>query len=186
MLPLISHKKYLGLINKKLLIESDLQMPLQQLHHDLTHPYLIESQHIYDVFAYAANHHFSLLPVLNQKQEYVGLITKQDIIASFASFKSLQVPGSIVVLQVPLKDYQLSHIIQIIESNDANALNVDVQILPDFEIAEVTIKINRIDLSRIESAFYRHNYVIKSLYHKSQYADELNSRYDSLMNYLNM
>jgi acetoin utilization protein AcuB len=186
MLPLIRKKKYLGLITKKLLSDRDPNQALHELEQDLTHPYLFEHQHIYDVFAFAANHPFDVLPVLNEKQEYAGLLTKQDIIASFASFKSLQAPGSIVVLQVPIKDYQLSHLLQIIESNDAKALNIDVHMMPDDAMAEITVKINRLDLSRIESALYRHNYVIKNLYHKSQYADELHNRFDSLMHYLNM
>ena len=186
MLPVINGKKYMGLITHKQLTDQVLSDAISTYQLDFTHPYLINSQHIYQAFTFAANHNFPVIPVIDEQHHYIGLITYADLIAGLVEIKSLNTEGSIIVISVRQKDYQLSHIMQIVESNDAQVLNTDVFFNTEQEIVEVTIKINRLDLTRIESAFYRHNYVIKSLYHQSQFNDELQNRYDSLMNYLNI
>lgn len=186
MLPVINGKKYLGLITHKQLTDQILSDPISSYKLDYTHPYLLTSQHIYEAFSFAANHNYPVIPVIDEQHHYAGLITYADLIAGLVEIKSLNTEGSIIVISIKQKDYQLSRIMQIIESNDAQVLNTDVFFNAEQEVAEVTIKINRLDLSRIESAFYRHNYVIKSLYHQSQFNDELQNRYDSLMNYLNI
>ncbi len=186
MLPLIDGKKYIGLITHKQLSDQVLSDAISTYKLDFTHPYLLSSQHIYEAFTFAANHNYTVIPVIDEQHHYSGLITFADLIAGLVEIKSLNTQGSIIVISVNQKDYQLSHIIQIVESNDAQVLNTDIFYNTDHGNVEVTLKINRLDLSRIESAFYRHNYVIKSLYHQSQFNDELQNRYDSLMNYLNI
>lgn len=186
MLPVIEGKKYLGLITHKQLSDQILADRISTYKLDFTHPYLLSSQHIYEAFTFAANHHFTVIPVIDEQHHYTGLITYNDLISGLVEIKSLNTQGSIIVISVNQKDYQLSHIIQIIEANDAQVLNTDIFYNTDKGVVEITLKINRLDLSRIESAFYRHNYVIKSLYHQSKFNDELQNRYDSLMNYLNI
>jgi len=51
---------------------------------------------------------------------------------------------------------------------------------------EVTIKINRTDLSAIIQTFNRYNYTIKASFHQSEYVDDLKDRFDSFMSFLNI
>ena len=51
---------------------------------------------------------------------------------------------------------------------------------------EVTLKINELDLDRILRTFERYDYVIKASFQKSDYEEDLQFRYEALMNYLKM
>jgi hypothetical protein len=56
----------------------------------------------------------------------------------------------------------------------------------DNRFLELTLKLNVTDLTRIESAFFRYNFKVLAVYHHSEFSDDLQTRYHSLMNYLNM
>jgi hypothetical protein len=51
---------------------------------------------------------------------------------------------------------------------------------------EVTIKINRTDLSAVLQTFYRYNYTVKASFNHLDYYDDNKQRFDSFMNYLNI
>lgn len=185
-LPLLHGKNYLGLISRNALNHQILKDKILSYELDLPHPYVINTQHIYDAFTFAANHEYAIIPVLNELQHYVGLVTSLDLIAGFVQMKSLNTQGSIIVIEIKLRDFQLSHIVQVVESNESKVINADVHIDTENDTAEVTMKINRIDLSRIQAAFFRYNYNVKAIYHQVENSDDLQNRFDSLMNYLNI
>lgn len=185
-LPLLHGKNYLGLISRIALQEQILTNKISTYELELPHPYVIITQHIYDAFAFSANHEYTVIPVLDEQNKYAGLITAIDLIAGFVEMKSLNEQGSIIVIETRLKDFQLSHIVQVVESNEAKVVNADVHIDTDKDVAEVTLKINRVDLTRVQAAFFRYNYIVKAIYHQVENNDDLQSRFDSLMNYLNI
>ena len=51
---------------------------------------------------------------------------------------------------------------------------------------EVTLKLNRHDLSRVTASLRRHEYEVKETFSEIEYADPMRERYDSLMSYLNV
>jgi hypothetical protein len=55
---------------------------------------------------------------------------------------------------------------------------------PDSTKLEVTLKINQIELTRIIRTFERYDYVIKASFQKSEGDDDIQHRYDALMNFL--
>ena len=57
---------------------------------------------------------------------------------------------------------------------------------PETESIDLTLKINLNDLSRIIASFERHNYHVKEHYHHTEFKDDLKSRYDQLMSFLNI
>jgi len=85
-----------------------------------------------------------------------------------------------------LHDYSLSEISRIVESNDAKILSLYISSHTDSTKLEVTIKINRTDLSAIIQTFNRYNYTIKASFHQSEYVDDLKDRFDSFMSFLNI
>lgn len=185
-LPLLHGKNYLGLITRNSVNHQVLKEKISTYELDLPRPYVFSTQHIYDAFTFSANHEYAVIPVLDEQNNYAGLITSLDLIAGFVQMKSLNTQGSIIVIEIKLQDFQLSHIIQVVESNESKVLNADVHIDTEKEMAEVTMKINRIDLSRLQSAFFRYNYHVKAIYHQVENTDDLQNRFDSLMNYLNI
>jgi hypothetical protein len=75
---------------------------------------------------------------------------------------------------------------RIVEGNDAKILSSYITSSPDSTQLEVTLKINKEDLSAIMQTFTRYNYTIKASFQESTFKDDLKTRYDELMNYINM
>ena len=92
----------------------------------------------------------------------------------------------IIILEVNNVDYSLSQISQIVEGNDAKILSAYVANVPNSTKVEVTLKTNKEDLTRILQTFIRYNYIVKATFHQSSFEEDMRSRYDEFINYINM
>ena len=100
---------------------------------------------------------------------------------------ALKDPGGLIVLELNQNDYSLTHIAQIVEGNDAKILSAYVSSPDQSTKLEVTLKINRTDLTSIVQTLNRYNYNIKASYMEDQNMDSFYSnRYDSFMRFLNI
>lgn len=186
-LPLLNGTFFLGMVSENdILGLSDSRQPLGKYALPLEKIFMHDDQHIYDVVKFVSNYNYPLVPLLDSENNYSGLITVMDIMECFADLFGVKVPGGIIQLEVPRHDYVLSKIAQLIEANDAVILSLSSNLSADKTKVEITIKLNRIDLTRILASFYRHDYTVTSFYHQSGFADDLQSRYDSFMHYLKM
>ncbi len=187
-LPVISERgSYMGLVYEKDLIKLEVKdVPLFTLSIPFNRLYVNEYQHIFDAIKFSANNDFTVIPVLNDKEQYLGLLTVMDIIRALAEANSVQNPGGIVVLEVDKNQYSLGEITRIVEAEGAQILSASAIVTSDPDKVEVTLKINFIDLTRILAGFYRHNFEVKASYHQSEFQPDLQSRYDAFMNYLKM
>jgi acetoin utilization protein AcuB len=75
---------------------------------------------------------------------------------------------------------------QIVESDNAQILSSYVRTFPDSTRMEVTLKVNKQDISAILATFLRYEYNIKATFNHTGENDNSRERYDSLMNYLNL
>lgn len=186
-LPIVNNIKFLGLISYDDILS--LNAPAEPLGNhtlSLNRPFVFENQNIYDVVKLVSRLGLTLTPVLSADEQYLGVITLPDLVSNFAAIESVQDPGGIIVLELNKNDYVLSEIAHIIESNDAKILSTFITSNPDSTKLELTLKINKIDLSRIIASFNRYNYVVKATYHESEHDIDLQERFDSFMNYLNI
>lgn len=186
-LPVLRNQEFLGIISEAdVLGLSDRKLPLEHFSLPLEKVFVYDNQHVYDAVKFISNYNFSIVPVLNNEQLYAGLISVMDVIDSFSEMYAVRVPGGIIQLEVNRNDYVLSEIAQIVESNDSSIMSLSADASPDQTKINVTIKVNNIDLTRILAAFYRYNYNVVAYYHQSEFSTDLQSRYDSFMNYLKM
>ena len=117
----------------------------------------------------------------------MGVITLTGLVQKLSAIASLINPGGIIVLEINQKDYLLTEIAGIVESNDAKILSLYITSHPDSTKLELTIKVNRVDIGAILQTFYRYNYTVKASWSKEDsFSDGLQDRFDSLMNYLNI
>jgi lipoate-protein ligase A len=100
---------------------------------------------------------------------------------------TMRMPGGIIVLELNVNDYSLAHIARIVEDNDAKILSSYVTSVPDSMKMEVTLKINREDVTSIILSFMRYDYTIKASYQSNdRNGDVLRNHYEQLMMYLNV
>ena len=117
----------------------------------------------------------------------MGLITMDYLIHYFGELSAMKQPGGIIVLEINVNDYSLSEIAQIIEGNDAKILSLYVNSHSNSMKMEVSIKINRKELTSIIQTFDRYDYIIKASFMDE---NDLNSlyehRYEQFMKYLSI
>jgi CBS domain-containing protein len=145
-----------------------------------------EEQHIYDVIHLFMEHNLTLLPVTNAKDHYLGVITLENLAMAFGEMSAAVNPGGVIILEINERDYSLSEIAQIVESNDALILSLFIHSLPDSTKMEVTLKVNKMDIAAIIQTFNRYDYIIKATFSEGDYDKLLRDRFDSLMSYLNI
>jgi len=186
-LPIVNDKEFLGLISENDIY--DLNMPEEPLgNHQLSlvRPYVIDSQHILEVVDLASRLKLSLVPVLDQRKNYLGVITATDLLHYFAEQSALKNPGGIVVLELNHNDYSLSQIAQIVEGNDAKILGMGITTQPTSTQIELSLKLNVTDVTSIIQTFNRYNYTVLGSYMKhDDEEDLLEDRFNLLMRYLN-
>ena len=187
-LPIVNNRQFLGMISEDDIFE--LNSPEDALgNHELalSNLHVKSYQHVFDVLRVMTDHKLTLISVVDKAGEYLGCITRKEVLESIAKISSVKDPGAIVILEMYQRDYSLAKIAQIVESEDGKILNVYINTHENNPLLmDLTLKINRSDLSAIKSALLRYDFNIKALYHESQFDDELKDRFDELMNYINM
>jgi len=186
-LPIVKGHEYLGLLSDTDVLDMNItDQQIGKSKFSLIRPFVFESQHIYEVIKMISNLKLTVLPVLNEHMHYVGLIPATAILHQFAILAATREPGGMIVLEMNVHDYSLTQIAQIIEGNDAKVLSCYVNSLADSTKIEVTLKINKEDLSAILQTFYRYNYTVKASFHQSEFSEDMKNRFDSFMNYINI
>jgi acetoin utilization protein AcuB len=186
-LPIVNEQQFLGLVSDEDLVEeSDYQVAIGALALTLVNPYVLEDQHIYDVIRLFYEQKLTIVPVLDSKKNYLGLISINMMNEYFAKLTSVSDPGGIIVLEISNKNNSLAHMAQIVESDNAQILSSYVSTFPDSTRMEVTLKVNKLDISAMVATFMRYEYTVKATFNHTGDDDGSKDRYDSLMNYLNL
>ncbi|MCK9616912.1 MAG: CBS domain-containing protein [Lentimicrobiaceae bacterium] len=186
-LPVVNNEEYVGLISDTEIYNlSEFEQPVGNHLSVLAKHSILHNQHFYEVLKAITLLKISMLPVVDEKNHYLGSILFSDLVYKFSEFISAPNPGTIFVLEMNINDYSLNEISFIVESNDAKILSSCVTTHPDSMKVEVTLKINRMDFMPVLQSFNRHEYFVKAYYGESEYFDDLKDRYDALMNYLNI
>lgn len=187
-LPIVNNQDFLGLISDADIY--DMNQPNEPIgNHALTllKPYVTSEQHIFEVIGLAARLKLSVIPVLDAKNYYKGVITTNDLIRHMAGISSMDQPGGIIVLELIDRDYSLSQIAQIVESNNIKVLSMYITSPPESTKLEVTLKLNSNDLTSVLRTFERYNYEVKTWVASNDSIDQFyQERFDLLMKYLNI
>jgi len=189
-LPVVSGKEYFGVVSDKEIYDAEnFEEKIENyVRPNLLQPHVHVNQHIFEVVGVALGCGVSIVPVLELDHSYYGSITRNDLAMKLTELYSGTDPGGIIVLELTDVDYSLSQISQIIEGNDAKVLSLFIhKPSPLSKELDVTIKVNKVDLSGIIQTFTRYDYHIKATYmDQSQIKNLYDDRYDQFMKYINI
>jgi acetoin utilization protein AcuB len=187
-LPVVDDGKLLGFISEEIILESnDIEKNLGAFALVGKTCSVPLDSHFFDILRVAGEHKLNMVAVLNAEEKYAGIITVQDVMASFAQTASVQMPGGILVLSMDLIDYSLAEISRYVEENNAKIISSTMVEDPlDRGKIKITIKINQMDLSRIVATLERFGYRVIGRYQEAPRDDDSKERLDMLMKYLNM
>ncbi|UKJ08862.1 CBS domain-containing protein [Solitalea lacus] len=186
-LPIVNEKEFLGLISDRDIAElTDLNEPIGSSGLSTIYQTVNEDQHLFDVIRLIHEQQLTVVPVIDNKNNYLGLITLTTLAEYFAVITAIESPGGIIILELGIRDFSLSEIARIIESEGAMILSSYVKTFNDSTKLELTVKVNKTDLTAILASFQRFNYHIKASFSQVSRSDDTMDRFDSFMNYLNM
>lgn len=187
-LPIVNNQEFLGLISDTDIYDLGMMdEPIGNHKLSLFSPYVMAGQHIYEVIEIASRLRLTVIPVLDDKKNYIGLIGQTDLLSQFATLAAVKEPGGLIVLEMNHHDYSLSQIAQIVESNNARILSMYITNSEESTMMEVTIKINNSDLTSILKTFDRYNYHVKASFMDDENLDSFyRNRYEQFMRYLNI
>jgi len=186
-IPIVNKQEYLGLIGETEILDLNIDgKPLEKFKLSLIRPFVLANQHFYEVIKIFTNMKITVLPVLDDKQNFLGTIPITALLKEFSLLVAIRDPGGIIVLEMNEHDYSMTQIAQIIESNDGKILSCYLNSIENSTRIEITLKTNKEDLSAILQTFGRYNYIIKASFHQAEFKDDIKNRFDLFMNYINM
>lgn len=185
-LPVVHDNKYVGLLSEDDLLEIEVAGDSLERHQKLLKPYgLREDDHLFDAVRVLGEGQLSLLPVISAEGRYVGYIAPLDLLHDMGRELTFGELGSLIVLRVSVRDYHLSQLAQIVESEDARILGLHL-LAEGHDFMRLVLKINQRDITRIIKSLERFEYQVLEVYHQSIFDDTASDRYESLMKYLNI
>jgi len=186
-MPIVNDTQYLGVITEdELLGIRDPEIRIADKPLRLLNPFVYQDTHMYDVLRLMGQLQLCILPVLDAANGFLGTITERDLIKYTGELFSLQEPGGTIVLEISNRNNSLAHMSQVVEADNAQVLSSFVRAFPDSTKLEVTLKINKTELSGITASFERYDYEVKAVYNNTKIDNGSEDRYNSLMNYLNV
>lgn len=185
-LPIVNKDELLGLLSEEDILDHDVEEAVGSYRLNLHHPFVRVHDHIYDIIRLVADHQLTAIPVINDKRHYVGLITAENLLRYFAESGTFREPGGIIVLEMTRQDYSLAQLARIVESENAVILSSHVQTFQESPRIEITLKINKQNITNILASFERFDFHIKATFNEVEYLDAMRERYDSLISYLNV
>ena len=184
-LPVLKNGNFVGVVSESDILDRlNAENSLDGLFDHLPRPYVFANSHVFEVLAKMSEFNLSVLPILDQNENYLGCTTIYHLMLQLANTGSMKEVGGILILEINNIDYSMAQIAQIVESNNARILSSYILTNSSSTKLEITIKINKLDLSSIIRTFERYDYVVKESFQKSMDNDDLQARFDSLMHYL--
>ncbi len=187
-LPVVDEGLYKGMISEDNIMDAaDLSMTVGEVRATMPdRAFVYEESHVYQAIEMMSNYKLEMLPVLDEENKYLGVITLRDLALYLGQLFAIQEPGSIMVLEIPSKSFVLSEISRRVEEENAVILSLYLSPIRNTQDMLLTLKINVEDLDRISASMERFGYKILQLYHKGEAGDNFNQNLEGLLKYLDM
>ncbi|GBU07061.1 hypothetical protein AwDysgo_03920 [Bacteroidales bacterium] len=185
-LPMVQDGIYLCLVSEKdIFAMQDLGQALGSI--SIYAPYAREDTPLLEVLRTISIEKKMLLPVVDEKGRYLGVITAGILRDKLAEMTNAISNGSIIALELNSQDYDLSNIVHLAESNNAKILSLFTYPIADTAKMVVLLKIDLEDISAVLRSLERFNYSILYYFQKEKLIDDNQRKsLDELMYYLDI
>ncbi len=185
-IPVVENGIFYGLIAEAdLLVYTEDDKPISEIRYTLQ-AFFAKEDHVWlDLLEVFSSNEANIIPVLDQKNNYIGYYELSDILHLLSNTPFLQEMGNILIVSKHKKDYSLSEVAQIVESNDAKLYGVIVSGYKNEDVV-LTIKLFSDNINDVIHTFRRYDYHIILGVHEDEYLDDLQKRSEYLQKYLNI
>lgn len=188
-LALVEDEAYRGLIDEDVLLEiSDDEMPLSEVQPQHPEAYIYYSQHLLEALQLAQEQQLDIVPVLDEQKQFAGTIPTNDLLRKFGQLLGMQEPGAVLVLNIEERDYSLSEISRLVESNDVKILSsYFTSTTYDSDApSTLTLKLNRREIAPVIATLERFGYEIEAIFANEPLLNPDQERLGMLFKYLDI
>lgn len=179
---------YKGIASEDILLDitddSEALSRVIMLHEDI---FASEDLHPYELLRMVNQFGLRVIPVLHDDRTFAGTILSSDLVEHFVNELGVQEKGAIIVLKIAERDYSLSEISRLIESNGTRVLSsyysTPESISPD-RTSRLTLKLNRTNITPIIATLERFGYDIEEAHANDPIESVDQERLDMLLRYL--
>lgn len=182
-LPVVSPAgRLLGLLSEEMLLDAESPATTVETLLGAEPISISNGLHVFDATKVMMDHDLTLIPVVDDEQQFQGIVRRHDLFERFARMLATQESGAIVALEVEERDLSLSKIIYVIEQNDVKVLSLSTEAQGD--VVGVTIKLNVREASRVRHILEHHGYKVVAAFGEEEDAEDLLDRVQEFMRYL--
>ena len=184
-LPVIDGKRLVGIISEEDIFNHKLYDAVREYDFSLQRLFSVHpNEHLFEIMRLMGENRLTIMPVTDEEGNYLGMVSQNTLVKAFSNLTAFSMQGGVIIMEMSQRDYALSTIARIVEGENARVLAVLISSTPDAELLEITLKINRTDVSRIVASLERHQFTVRQTLATDAYHDTLKDRYDALMSYL--
>lgn len=187
-LPIVDKNRFVGMVAEIDLLDLEsAEQPLSESDLPLNATCIAGDRHVFEVVKLMADNQLSVVAVVeNEMGQYLGSVSLVHLMEVISNMSVVSDPGGIIILELNQNDYMLSQIARCVEDNDAKILGTFITSHQDSTKMVVTLKLNRTDIDPIIQTLERFDYNIIGSYGQLHREQDLQDRWSSLMNYLNI
>ena len=186
-LPVVEEQIFLGLLSEDdLLDKEDKTVTVEFFKENFLPAFVNETQHFLKAVPVYNLYRTNLIPVVNDSHELVGAIRDFSLIKALGDLCGANEFGALIVLEIESTKLSISEINSIVESDGAIILHLNIYQLPPSELLQVSLQINRREISTIIASFERYEYSVSFYSGEELFENEISTNYQNLMNYLDI
>jgi len=179
---------YKGIVSEDILFDvvdsSELLSRIIIQHQDI---FASEDQHPYELLRLVNQFGLLIIPVVHDDKTVVGSILVSDLIENFVNELGVQEKGAVLVLKVAERDYSLSEVSRLIESNGTKILSSyysSSESSHPLNDSKLTLKLNRTHITPIIATLERFGYDVEEAHANDPIESVDQERLDMLLRYL--
>ena len=185
-LAVVKEDYFLGLVQKADLLDTDEAATLMVVSDQFKKIMIADTAHFLNALDLFSKHQLSILPVLNEQLECIGMIPQKSLNDALAKFLGVDSPGAIIVLSVAPYQYSLAEMSRLVESNNAQILQLNSYFDETNGSMIITLRINKDEAQAIIATFQRYDYQLVQYFGKTPLHNDIEAHYHHLMNYLDV
>ena len=163
----------------------DVNQELVTCAHLLNSFFADEKATVLELLKIFADNDTNIIPVLNDKKEYIGYYDLRDVLDVFSTSPFMIEDSETLIIEHSKNDYSMSEVTQIVESNNGKLLGLYIS-EQNNDFVQLTLKIVSEDIHEIIHTFRRYEYKIVSTHENDIYLEDLKNRSEYLQRYLEM
>ena len=183
-LPMFKGLDFIGNISEEDLIALSFENKIVDYTYYLENFFLSDSSTLLEAIQMMYTNQANILPIINEHSNYIGSITENDIINTFANFPFVSAEGVSMLVSIAEKDLSMTAISNIIEANNGKILGMLIVGYKDDSVY-VLLKFSSSNLLTIGETLERYGYQVIQKFYNDEKQELLQSRYAQLLKYMN-